>query len=445
MPTYPHIEAYYVRRQELMEFGGSDNELNIRPAFQNCLDTYCREHKEKLVLIPELKAPGNVVPDGTVKDTLRMARGSWEAKDTHDDLDAEIQRKFDRGYPKDNIVFEDSETAVLVQNGGVALRVDMSRPGELHRLIRRFLDYELPNIEEFRQAQVQFKTDLPAVLENLRRSVAVAEEGNEAYQSAATAFLDLCRQSISPDALPPVLVVLPQRNSGPGRQRWPRISQQLGRGLVEADHRPSGVIGFGVEVQQVLHVGHELRAHLGNAPFLLLPGLESVFLRRLRTPSWDMEDANFNSTTLPASRRRVQWSCPAGGGLQARAIRWASPRSSSFRRRLAWGRSFRTPANPSSVKRCLTRYTVPRATSRASATWGRWPTIVALEENPGPGGDSGWAFPNPNQTLEFFPLFRRQPHCVLVPDHHCHPPPTTLPTRRDSLIVRFLKQMLKPS
>ena len=199
MPTYPHIEAYYVRRQELMEFGGSDNELNIRPAFQNCLDTYCREHKGKLVLIPELKAPGNVVPDGTVKDTLRMARGYWEAKDTHDDLDAEIQRKFDRGYPKGNIVFEDSETAVLVQNGGVALRVDMSRPGELHRLIRRFLDYELPNIEEFRQAQVQFKTDLPAVLENLRQSVAVAEGGNEAYQSAATAFLDLCRQSISPD------------------------------------------------------------------------------------------------------------------------------------------------------------------------------------------------------------------------------------------------------
>ena len=60
----------------------------------------------------------------------------------------------------------------------------------------------------------------------------------------------------------------------------------------------------------------------------------------------------------------------AGGGLQARAIRWASPRSSSFRCRLAWGRSFSTPDNPSSVKRCLTRYTVPRATSRASATWG---------------------------------------------------------------------------
>ena len=199
MPDYPHIEAYYARRQELIEFGGSNNELNIRPAFQNCLDAYCREHRERLALIPELKTAGNVIPDGTVKDTLRMARGYWEAKDSHDDLDAEIQAKFNRGYPKDNIVFEDSETAVLVQNGDVALRVDMSRPGELHRLIRRFLDYELPNIEEFRQAQTQFKTDLPTVLENLRQSVAAAEEGNRDYRARASEFLALCRRSIGPE------------------------------------------------------------------------------------------------------------------------------------------------------------------------------------------------------------------------------------------------------
>ena len=198
MPDYPHIAAYYARRQELVEFGGSDNELNIRPAFQNCLDAYCREHKEKLVLIPELRTADNVVPDGTVKDTLRMARGYWEAKDSHDDLETEIRRKFDRGYPRDNIVFEDSETAVLVQNGGVALRVDMSRPGELHRLIRRFLDYELPNIEEFRHAQAQFKADLPAVLENLRQAVAAAE-GNAEYGARAAEFLALCRRSIGPD------------------------------------------------------------------------------------------------------------------------------------------------------------------------------------------------------------------------------------------------------
>ena len=47
------------------------------------------------------------------------------------------------------------------QNRQEAMRVDMSRPRDLHRLIRRFLDYELPEIEEFRHARQQFKADLP--------------------------------------------------------------------------------------------------------------------------------------------------------------------------------------------------------------------------------------------------------------------------------------------
>ena len=199
MPSYPHIERYRAELDRLLEYGGSDSELNIRPAFQNCLSAYCGDHKEGLALVPELPVPSGVVPDGTVKDALRMARGYWEAKDTHDDLDAEITRKFDRGYPRDNIIFEDSRTAVLIQNREEAMRADMSRPGDLHRLIRSFLDYELPQIEEFRQAQKQFKTDLPAVLENLRGAVEEAESENEAYMAAAAGFLELCRQSISPE------------------------------------------------------------------------------------------------------------------------------------------------------------------------------------------------------------------------------------------------------
>ncbi len=202
MPAYPHIESYYAAKQELIDFGGSDSELNIRPAFQNCLAAYCGDHKEKLALVPELPVPSGVVPDGTVKDTLRMARGYWEAKDSRDDLDAEIDRKFGRGYPRDNIIFEDSRTAVLIQDREEAMRADMSRPGDLHRLIRRFLDYELPQIEEFRHAQRQFKADLPSVLANLREAVEEAEAENEDYRAAAGGFLELCRQSISPDVSP---------------------------------------------------------------------------------------------------------------------------------------------------------------------------------------------------------------------------------------------------
>ena len=198
MPTYPHIERYHEDLQRLRDYGGSDNEQSIRRAFENCLDAYCREHRDKLALVAELGTGAGNRPDGTVKDALRMARGYWEAKDSGDDLDAEIQRKFNRGYPQDNIVFEDSQTAVLVQNSAMAMRVDMSRSGELHRLIRAFLDYELPQIGEFRQAQQQFKADLPSVLNSLREAVEEAQQDNPDYQAAADAFLSVCKQTIGP-------------------------------------------------------------------------------------------------------------------------------------------------------------------------------------------------------------------------------------------------------
>ena len=199
MPNYPHIQRYHEELQRLKVFGGSDNEQSIRRAFENCLDSYCRDHRERLALVAELGSSFGNIPDGTVKDTLRMPRGYWEAKDSHDDLDTEIQRKFNRGYPRDNIIFEDSQTAVLFQNREEAMRVDMSRPGELHRLIRGFLDYELPQIEEFRLAQRQFKADLPTVLTNLREAIDEAQDGNPDYQAATADFLEVCKQTIGPD------------------------------------------------------------------------------------------------------------------------------------------------------------------------------------------------------------------------------------------------------
>ena len=199
MPAYSHIDRYYSELSELIEFGGLANEENIRSAFQNCLAAYCAEHSERFVLVPELRSDSSNKPDGTIRDSLRMTRGLWEAKDTHDDLDREIRNKLGRGYSSDNILFEDSRTAVLVQDHQEAMRTDMTDPAALHKLIRKFLDYELPQIKEFREARQQFKMDLPAVLERLRETVVEAESGNPGYQEAARIFLELCHQSISPE------------------------------------------------------------------------------------------------------------------------------------------------------------------------------------------------------------------------------------------------------
>ena len=198
MPTYPHVDRYHRELAELIEFGGVDNEENIRPAFQNCLAAYCVDHSERLVFLPELRTDRSNKPDGTVRDSLRMTRGLWEAKDTHDDLDREIQNKLAQGYPSYNILFEDSRTAVLFQDRQEKLRVDMTDPATLDALIRQFLDYELPEIQEFREAREQFRDDLPAVLENLRDTIVAAEASNSRYQEAAKIFLELCHQSISP-------------------------------------------------------------------------------------------------------------------------------------------------------------------------------------------------------------------------------------------------------
>ena len=198
MAAYPHIERYYSELSQLIEFGGLANEENIRSAFQNCLAAYCAEHPERLLLIPELRSDSSNKPDGTIRDSLRMTRGLWEAKDTYDDLEREIRNKLSQGYSGDNIVFEDSRTAVLVQGDQEVLRTDMANAAALDELIRRFLNYELPEIQEFRDARQQFKDDLPAVLESLRETIVEAEASNAEYQGAAQLFLELCHQSISP-------------------------------------------------------------------------------------------------------------------------------------------------------------------------------------------------------------------------------------------------------
>jgi predicted helicase len=54
--------------------------------------------------------------DGALVDNFKLPHGYWEAKDTKDDLDREIQKKFDTGYPKDNILFQAPHRAIIYNN-----------------------------------------------------------------------------------------------------------------------------------------------------------------------------------------------------------------------------------------------------------------------------------------------------------------------------------------
>ena len=58
---------------------------------------------------------------------LGVPLGYWEAKDEDDDLDEEIEKKFRKGYPQDNIIFEDSHKAVLIQDKQAVMRCGVEK------------------------------------------------------------------------------------------------------------------------------------------------------------------------------------------------------------------------------------------------------------------------------------------------------------------------------
>ena len=112
------IQQYLNNLQDLRKVSGTNRESVVREAFKDLLKGWGRQHD--LVFVPEyeIESPAKErrYVDGALLHELRVPFGYWEAKDEKDDLDQEIAHKFKRGYPQDNIIFEDTREAVLIQN-----------------------------------------------------------------------------------------------------------------------------------------------------------------------------------------------------------------------------------------------------------------------------------------------------------------------------------------
>lgn len=195
------IKQYQTLAEQIVHYGGSKKETAIRTAFYNLLNEYAKS--KGLILVPEItiKTPAgkNVTPDGTLKDSLRQDWGYWESKDESDILDDEIKKKFAKGYPKDNILFEDSVTAVLIQNGVEVKRTLFTDNQALDELIKAFISFERPEVKNFRKAIELFKQDVPKVTDTLRDMLEIQEKTNPKFKKERDKFLLLCHDSINPD------------------------------------------------------------------------------------------------------------------------------------------------------------------------------------------------------------------------------------------------------
>ncbi|TKK68347.1 DNA methyltransferase [Ilyomonas limi] len=195
------ITQYQNELEKIIQYGGSKKETAIRNAFYYLLNEYARS--KDLMLIAEISTKNKggkiITPDGTLKDYIRNDWGYWESKDESDDIDEEIQKKFNKGYPSDNILFEDSQIAVLYQHGGEVMRVNMRDDEQLHNILTRFLQYERPDVHDFREAIEKFKEDIPKVTEAIRRIIEAEQKSNKDMQAVQAAFLAMCKEAINPD------------------------------------------------------------------------------------------------------------------------------------------------------------------------------------------------------------------------------------------------------
>ena len=172
----------------------------VREAFKTLLKDWGRSRD--LIFIPEYEyqtpQKTRVYPDGALLHAVRVPLGYWEAKDEADDLEEEIEKKLRKGYPQDNIIFDDLHEAILIENKRHVMRCGVEDASQLQKLLELFFGYERAEIADFRKAVEQFKSDLPEVLKALRDMIDQAERDNERFRSASSRFLTHAQETINP-------------------------------------------------------------------------------------------------------------------------------------------------------------------------------------------------------------------------------------------------------
>ena len=198
-PTHKPIKTYYAELEKYAQHG-VENEGTVRAAFQNLLQHYCHQSDltllcEKTHYTPEKR---RITPDGEVVDTFGLPHGYWEAKDTHDDLYTEADKKFAAGYPSKNLVVQSPTHALLYQHGRLQLDLDISEPRNLIQVLKGFFAYQEENISAWHTAVAEFRDTVPELGDKLAALIETERQNNPHFQEVFTNFHRQCQASINP-------------------------------------------------------------------------------------------------------------------------------------------------------------------------------------------------------------------------------------------------------
>ena len=199
-PTHKSITAYYDALDRYRQHGVT-HETAVRAAFQALLEACAKQRNWTLICEQTLRIPGNnpIRLDGALLDEHSLPRGTWEAKGVKGNLLAEIEKKFDVGYPQDNILFQTPERAILYQNGREVLDADITERDSLVTILKAFFAYERENAAEWDAAIAEFKLRVPALGREVAELIQEQHRTNARFRNAFADFHQLCQAAIHPN------------------------------------------------------------------------------------------------------------------------------------------------------------------------------------------------------------------------------------------------------
>ena len=218
-PTHKAVTAYYTALERYRQHGVS-HETAVRAAFQALLEACARQVNWTLICEYSLRVPANsqgyrdkdVPPtretgpraavirlDGALLDEHSLPRGTWEAKGVRGNLRAEIEKKFDAGYPQDNILFQTPERAILYQHGREVINADITERETLVTVLETFFAYERENAAQWRAAVAKFKDTVPALRREAKQLIQTRHRESPRFRNAFADFHQLCQTTINPN------------------------------------------------------------------------------------------------------------------------------------------------------------------------------------------------------------------------------------------------------
>ncbi len=198
-PSHKAVKVYYEEIEKLAQMGKL-TEGNVKPHFATLLRACAKELKWNLVEEYAMKrSSNNIRVDGALLDEFTLPHGFWEAKDSSDLLTEEVKKKFARGYPRDNIIFQEPKRVILYQNGGLVGDYDITKPEELVLALETFFGFEQAVIEDFNRAVEEFKLKIPELAKSLQNIIDEEQRCNKQYIEAFNKFTALCKGSINPN------------------------------------------------------------------------------------------------------------------------------------------------------------------------------------------------------------------------------------------------------